>query len=84
MPGERRLNAHELAILGIAAGSRTAWFERPSFDPQPAWTVLVRHGLLESTEQSERVRGERRTFWRIYRITEAGRQALASQDPSHV
>lgn len=33
---------------------------------------LVRKGLVQSAEQSECVRGERRAYWRIYKITPEG------------
>ena len=39
---------------------------------------LVRKGLVASREQSEQVRGEPRTRWRIYKITTAGLKRLES------
>lgn len=38
---------------------------------------LVRKGLVTSASQSECVRGERRVFWRIYKITGSGLSRLA-------
>lgn len=38
---------------------------------------LVRKGLIQSHAQSEQVRGERRAYWRPYKITSAGLARLA-------
>lgn len=38
---------------------------------------LARKGLVKKTRHGESSRGERRQYWMEYRITEAGRAALA-------
>ena len=45
---------------------------------RPFLAVLTRHGLLISREQSEQVRGERRVYYRIYEVSDAGRAWLAA------
>lgn len=43
--------------------------------------ALARLGLATRMRQSEQIRGERRYFWWVYKITDAGRAAL--KDATH-
>lgn len=52
------------------------WGDRPSPVSSATAGGLVRRGWLRSTLQSERVRGERRTTWSLYKITPEGLAAL--------
>lgn len=44
------------------------------------WAKLASMGLLERLDNSEQVRGERRVYYSEFRITDAGRAALQSQE----
>jgi hypothetical protein len=62
------------------AGAIQKWRDRPSGVPSATCGGLVRRGLLNSTMQSEHVRGERRVTYCIYQITHAGLEALEKTD----
>ena len=67
-----------MLTLRMAKGAKLK--TAPELNATPAQCgALVRRGLLESFEQSEQVRGERRTYYKLYRITEAGLTALQSE-----
>lgn len=72
-----KLQPCHLDILRYAARHAGHYVEATSLSvPRSSWATLVRWGLLQSVDQSEQVRGERRVHWRIYRITAAGLTAL--------
>lgn len=60
-------------------GARTVTAQQLGVSPA-ALSPLVKGGLLMSFENSERVRGERRAYWREYKLSDAGRAALAEHD----
>lgn len=49
---------------------------REALRPVVAAKLWVR-GLLDRHQQSEHFRGERRTYWYEYKVTDAGRAALS-------
>lgn len=75
-------DAETISTLRWFADAQDKWMNRPGPVSAAAAGALVRRGFLRSTTQSERVRGERRTTWSMYKITPAGRAALtgASSD----
>lgn len=57
------------------------WVRRPAGFTAAEFGGLVRRGLLLSAQQSEQVRGERRYFYMLYQITDAGLAALKEAAP---
>ena len=63
-------------------GARTVTAQQLGVSPAALYP-LVRSGLLLSFENSERVRGERRVYWREYRLSPVGRAALSEKEAPH-
>lgn len=67
-------------MRAYTADAQRKWTERTSGYTTAEFGGLVRRGLLRSTQQSERVRGERRVTYALYQMTDAGLEALKQAD----
>lgn len=81
------ISNEDLATIRWFESATDKWMDRPAPVSSHVAGALVRRGYLISTTQSERVRGERRTKWSIYKITLRGLALLkevAPMTPQHL